>query len=171
MENINVSSCDTDELVEQNDTFAEKFKQWIKKHKNKIIVGSISLGIIFIFRGCKNQEEIDTVLHKLSTLFDNNLSNKIISGDAHSLYYDVKVDDELLKDSYDESILNIDMDKIIQENKFESIMSSYEVRQHIRNLPKGCKASPEKIATALENNIQLQPGQTWVEKYEKCIRI
>ena len=42
-----------------------------------------------------------------------------------------------------------------------------EVRRHIRTLPEGWKASPEKIASALEYNIILTERQTWVDSYIK----
>ncbi len=43
----------------------------------------------------------------------------------------------------------------------------FEVRRHIRNLPDGWHASPEKIAEALKNSIILMDGQTWVNSYMK----
>lgn len=43
----------------------------------------------------------------------------------------------------------------------------FEVDPHIRNLPSGWHASPEKKATALENGFELQEGQTWVSNYVK----
>ena len=36
--------------------------------------------------------------------------------------------------------------------------------KHLRKLPKGWHASPEKIATARENGFELQDGETWVEE-------
>ncbi|MDE6724393.1 MAG: hypothetical protein K2J79_02210 [Ruminiclostridium sp.] len=41
------------------------------------------------------------------------------------------------------------------------------VKQHIRNLPNGRKASPEKIALAEELGIDLGESQTWIEEYQK----
>ena len=43
----------------------------------------------------------------------------------------------------------------------------FEVSRHIRNLPDGWHASPEKVAEALKNNIILMDGQTWVDSYVK----
>jgi len=43
----------------------------------------------------------------------------------------------------------------------------FEVDPHIRNLPAGWHASPEKAATALEHGFELLDGQTWVEAYRK----
>lgn len=41
----------------------------------------------------------------------------------------------------------------------------HDVAEHLRNLPEGRKASPEKIAAAAEHGYDLLPGQTWVENY------
>ena len=43
----------------------------------------------------------------------------------------------------------------------------FEVGRHIRNLPDGWHASPEKVAEALKNKIILREGQTWVDSYMK----
>ena len=45
----------------------------------------------------------------------------------------------------------------------------FDVAKHVRNLPEGWHASPEKIATALENGIELLDGQTWVDSYWKGV--
>lgn len=45
----------------------------------------------------------------------------------------------------------------------------YDVSKHIRNLPKGQRASAEKIATAMENGFELKEGQTWVTDYVKGV--
>lgn len=37
--------------------------------------------------------------------------------------------------------------------------------KHIRKLPDGWQASPEKVATAKENGFDLRPGETWVDDY------
>ena len=46
-------------------------------------------------------------------------------------------------------------------------INQFEVSRHIRNLPNGWHASPEKVAEALKNNIVLGEGQTWVNSYMK----
>ena len=45
----------------------------------------------------------------------------------------------------------------------------FDVAKHVRNLPEGWHASPGKIATALENGIELLDGQTWVDSYWKGV--
>lgn len=44
---------------------------------------------------------------------------------------------------------------------------AFDVSTHIRNLPKGWKASPEKIAEAAELGINLLDNQTLVDSYMK----
>ena len=48
----------------------------------------------------------------------------------------------------------------------EDNVKPHHASKHIRNLPKGQKASPEKIATAKENGFDdLKENQTWVEEH------
>lgn len=49
----------------------------------------------------------------------------------------------------------------------DSARFPFEVRRHIRNLPVGYHASPEKINSALLEDIALMEGQTWVKSYVK----
>ena len=42
-----------------------------------------------------------------------------------------------------------------------------DVNKHIRNLPLGYKASPEKLLTAIANGMELSANQTWVDTYSK----
>lgn len=47
----------------------------------------------------------------------------------------------------------------------EDNVKPHHASKHIRNLPKGHKASPEKVATAKENGFDLKENQTWVEEH------
>ena len=47
----------------------------------------------------------------------------------------------------------------------------FDVIAHIRTLPEGWHASPEKIAEAAELQIVLLPNQTLVDAYTKGIRV
>ena len=70
--------------------------------------------------------------------------------------------------------LNMEFEDVDDENE-SSISPASEVEEdnvkphhaskHIRNLPKGHKASPEKVATAKENGFDLKENQTWVEEH------
>lgn len=169
MVNNYVSKSESDEIIENEETFWEKTKKKLQKHKKKIIVGCVSfVSVGAVVLGFKKQEEIKSFIDNWRATLDDILRDKSISVDDQLYYQDIQVDDSLLEDSYDDTLLNIYLDGI-QDNNIDSIMSSYEVRRHIRNLPRGWKASPEKIATALENNIVLQQGQTWVDTYEKGV--
>ncbi len=44
-----------------------------------------------------------------------------------------------------------------------------DVHKHVRNLAPGYSASPEKVASAVENGIELLENQTWVKDYTKNI--
>lgn len=42
-----------------------------------------------------------------------------------------------------------------------------DISRHIRNLPEGWNASPEKIDVAIKTGIKLNAHQTWVDNYSK----
>ena len=47
----------------------------------------------------------------------------------------------------------------------------FDVCAHVRNLPEGWHASPEKLAEAAALNIILLPNQTLVDSYVKCKQV
>ncbi|MBW6475007.1 MAG: hypothetical protein K0B14_17910 [Anaerolineaceae bacterium] len=58
----------------------------------------------------------------------------------------------------------------IIENNVNSINANgrvVNVTKHIRNLPEGWKASPEKINSAIKKGVLLETNQTWVDDYSK----
>ncbi len=65
-------------------------------------------------------------------------------------------------DDFQDSIDNIE--------KTIEITRVIEVREGIRNLPEGYKASDEKIAEAIAKGIELGPRQTIVDSYKKTIK-
>lgn len=124
---------------------------WIKKHKKELIIAGVSIGTLTLFvLGIKNQETVKTVWDSLKNIIkQSNVRNA-------------------------ETIINVTV-VIPQEPVLEVVSTAasnsdttpFEVRRHIRNLPDGWHASPEKIAEALKNNIILMDGQTWVDNYIK----
>lgn len=64
----------------------------------------------------------------------------------------------------------IDPSKIIPFEKCSVDKLPFDVHKHIRNLAPGAHPSPEKVATALENGMELQQNQTWVKDYTKRLR-
>ena len=125
--------------------------QWIKGHKKQLIIAGVSIGsLILIIFGVKNQEEIKTLWDSLKRLVDHPEKEK--AGIA------VKVS----ADTPSELLPAIDITVT-----FDLEPIPFEVRRHIRNLPEGHHASPEKIAEAKKNNIILMENQTWVNSYMK----
>ena len=51
--------------------------------------------------------------------------------------------------------------------EIEVVEKIVDVSKHIRTLPKGHNASLAKTLTAIENDFQLEMGQTWVEAYSR----
>ena len=125
--------------------------RWIKEHKKELIIAGISVAtMILIVLGIKNRETLKALwdsLRKVTKEPTAKIAEPVI-----------KVAMEMPQDSAQEVIT------VMTSN---SDTLPFEVSRHIRNLPEGWHASPEKIAEALKNNIILMDGQTWVDSYMK----
>lgn len=124
--------------------------RWIKKHKAELIIAGFSIGtLILMVLGIKNHAMIKSLWESLRASVEQPRVNMTTVTKVT-----VDVQPEPIKEVF----------TTIQSN---SDPLPYEVSRHIRNLPEGWHASPEKIASALENNITLMDSQTWVESYMK----
>ena len=125
--------------------------QWIKEHKKQLIFAGISIGtLILIILGIKNRAAIKAVWDSLKGVVDHPTAK-----DA----------EEVVKCITD--IPPAPTSEIVTIMASNSEMVPFEVSRHIRNLPDGWHASPEKIVDALNNKIILMDGQTWVDSYMK----
>ena len=125
--------------------------RWIKKHKNELIIAGISIGtLILIILGIKNRATIKALWESLR--------NVMIHPNAKVTEVVTKVTVEIPQEPIKEVVTAV-------TSNTDTI--PFEVSRHIRNLPDGWHASPEKVAEALKNNIILMDGQTWVESYMK----
>lgn len=127
---------------------------WIKEHKKELVIAGISAGtIILIVLGIKNREIIKAIWDSLK---------KAVKQPTVKVTETItKVTVEIPQEHIQEAITAV-------ASNTESL--SFEVSRHIRNLPDGWHASPEKVAEALKNDIVLMDGQTWVDSYVKgCV--
>ena len=117
--------------------------RWIKDHKKQMIIAGISIGtLILIILGIKNRAAIKAVWDSLKGVVKHPTA---------------KAAEEVAKV----------VTEIVTAVVSNSETLPFEVSRHIRNLPDGWHASPEKVAEALKNNIILMDGQTWVDSYVK----
>lgn len=120
---------------------------WIKAHKKQLILAGIGItALIALVLGIKNKETLKALWASLKAM---------LAPTPQKVTETVNV--VLLEKPVSTTVRMISDDPAIPT----------EVRRHIRNLHEGWKASPEKLAAALEKNIILQEGQTWVENYKK----
>lgn len=127
---------------------------WIKEHKKELVIAGISAGtIILIVLGIKNREIIKAIWDSLK---------KAVKQPTVKVTETItKVTVEIPQEHIQEAITAV-------ASNTESL--PFEVSRHIRNLPDGWHASPEKVAEALKNDIVLMDGQTWVDSYVKgCV--
>ena len=125
--------------------------RWIKEHKKELIIAGISIAtLVLIVLGIKNRETLAALWDSLREVAKEPTAK--IAGPV------IKVATEIPQDSAQEVI-------VVMTSNSDTL--PFEVSRHIRNLPEGWHASPEKIAEALKNNIILMEGQTWVDSYMK----
>lgn len=141
-----------------------KFRQWIKDHKKELTIAGISTTmLILLVLAVKNRAELAELMRKvtasLSKTSDSAAVNAVcpVNIDACAHVSDVT------------SVVSQPVQNITSGTQVDRI--PFEVSKHIRNLPDGYHASPEKVATALENGIQLLDNQTWVMNYTKGMPI
>ena len=116
--------------------------RWIKDHKKQMIIAGISIGtLILIILGIKNRAAIKAVWDSLKGVVKHPTA---------------KVAEEVAKVVTD--IPPAPASEIVTAVVSNSETLPFEVSRHIRNLPDGWHASPEKVAEALKNNIILMDG-------------
>lgn len=129
----------------------KKLIQWIKQHRKELVIVGLSIGaLILIILGIKNRETIKSLWDSLMKAVKQ--TNVKTTETITSVT--VEITPEPVKTGLTAVVSN-------------SNSIPFEVSRHIRNLPDGWHASPEKIAEALKNNIILMDGQTWVDGYIK----
>ena len=128
---------------------------WIKTHKKELIIAGVSVTAIVAAILCyKNWESIEKLWLSLIKKVDN-IPVKTEIVDTVEVLTPVAV-----------TVVEPEIEVFVPVLR-ESPQFPFEVCDHIRNLPEGWHASPEKIATAAEHGFNLLPGQTWVENYTK----
>lgn len=125
--------------------------RWIKEHKKELIIAGVSIeALVLVVIGIKNKDAIKELWESLkNTAIQTSLK---VSDAATEVVMKAPIE------SFQNGVSNI-------ASNSEAI--PFEVRRHIRNLPEGWHASPEKIEEALKNSIILMDGQTWVDGYMK----
>lgn len=127
--------------------------QWIKTHKKQLIVAGISIGtLILIVYAIKNKASIKSIAESLISL----VKTPIVLKPNETVATATKT-------------VSASTSEIVSSVTSESEVIPFAVSMHIRNLPDGCHASPEKIAEALMNGIDLADGQTLVTGYMKGV--
>ena len=154
----------------QNTCNEKGFKNWVKRNKDKIIIGlstvaSIAAGV-FIY---KNRNIIeDSLFHngiKKGSLSRITPGTKVDTGSTTVNNYDSIIDTIPTNNKPDiiDDIVNNSTPTIINDG------NPFPVNGFVRDLPEGSKASPEKIKEALELGIELGPNQTYVDPYYKNV--
>ena len=129
----------------------KKLIEWIKAHRKVLIISGISVCALVLFvLGIKNKAKIEAVWSWLKRKTKQTELLMAFEGGTEDVA---------------KSIISSGESSAIAATSAETL--TFKVRGHIRVLPAGWHASPEKIAEALSNDIVLAEGQTWVAEYLK----
>ena len=129
----------------------KKIINWVKEHKTQLIIAGLSIGaIVLIILGIKKGKSVKDVLDSLKVVTKIPIKEDTIAN------MDLTAETTLVHEMSVMTVMNSD-----------STGSSFEVKRHIRNLPEGWHASPEKVEEARKDNIILKAGQTLVDAYVK----
>lgn len=132
---------------------------WVKAHRKELIIAGISVAVVIgIILGIKNRNDI-------KDLFDF-LEEKIVKAQAKMPEF--KTTKAVFATKTRDTVADIiPMSEITAVRNYTPSQASFDVSDHIRNLPEGCHASAKKIIEAAAREIILQPGQTLVDAYTK----
>ena len=135
------------------------FIEWVKAHKKQLTITGIStLAIIGIVLGIKNKDAIIELWDSLQKLISKSPSETPTFSTPAPKTMEIQST----------------MSEIVAETKevtraYTPSTIPFNVKDHLRNLPEGWHASPEKIAEAELLGIELLPNQTLVNSYTKGV--
>ena len=130
------------------------FIVWVKQHKKELIIAGLSvMTIVAIILGIKHFDELKELWNTLRGITEQPI--KSVSAPRNVLPPDTA------------SLPVQTVKPVVNDVVRQSASEPFDVSKHLRNLHTGWHASPDKIATALENGFVLEEGQTWVTDFTK----
>lgn len=135
------------------------FIEWVKAHKKQLTITGIStLAVIGIILGIKNK---DTIIELWASL-QKSISKAPPETPTFSMPAPKTTE------------IRTATSELVAETKeltraYTPQTIPFNVKDHLRNLPEGWHASPEKIAEAELLGIELLPNQTLVNSYTKGV--
>ena len=119
--------------------------EWVKENKKELIVAGVGIGALtLITLDIRSKAAVIAIWETLK---------KAVRRPAGTV---AKVAAEVSREPICEAV-------VLMGPNSESL--PFLVRHHLRNLPKGQHASPQKLADAMKVNFVLMDGQTWVKAY------
>ena len=138
--------------------------KWVKSHKKQLAaVGISAIAVVALILAIKNREALANIMKNIVASVSkpaNTVTSQSASAVKAGSYAQVTDIAKAVSEPVQSITTSAQIDKI-----------PFDVHKHVRNLPDGYHASPEKVATALENGIELLNNQTWVVNYTKGLPI
>lgn len=159
----------TDIKGNQKSNDEKGFRNWLKRNKDKVVIGITalaSLAAIVLLK--KNGDKVENIF------LSNGVKKKVVYktirtiGNSSNTTVNSAIGDITGKLPVTESTVTTVSETVVE--KTTSLLNDgkpFQVKGFPRTLPEGWKASPEKIAEALEFGIELGPNQTYVDPFMK----
>lgn len=123
--------------------------RWVKEHKKELIIAGVGIAaVIAAVLIIRNRVALKAYWHALSALLKKTTPAV-----------------ETVTSTVDTTA------RTTQSVVTTRVVTPHKVNGHVRTLPIGHHASPNKIATALENGFDLLEGQTWVADYSTGVMV
>lgn len=153
----------------------KKLVKWIKEHKRELIAVGISVGALLLLAlGIKNKDQVKKLYQQLRELIKPTsievAKEIVVAFPKSKAEAPTEVIQSLVStvEPLSAAVQKTIFDAESAHKAHEAVEhASFMVNKHPRTLPAGWNASPEKIATALENGFDLKANQTWVISYPK----
>lgn len=132
---------------------------FLKKHKKEITLGDVIAAIFGVFiithanqdKGAEAAEKLLSACNRKALPEESHVINEFAASDIFQ--------------EPDEIQENV-MEMIDAKDAVARTHAPHTTNMHLRTLPEGWTASPEKEAEALEYGIRLEKGQTLVDSYQ-----
>lgn len=150
-----------DKKQEEQEAKTSPVLQFCKKHKKEIALGgaiAAAVGLrIFITTRANQDEGVEAAEEFLSAC-----NRKALPEESHVINEFAASDIFQEPDEIQENVLEM----IDAKDTVVRTHAPHTTNMHLRTLPEGWTASPEKEAEALEYGIRLEKGQTLVDSYQ-----
>ena len=139
------------------------FIKWVKKHKRALIIAGISITAL-ISLAVYNKDSINELWNYLRKRINEHPES--VKKVTHTIKNTVNTVADVKEGNNVTYIKTKSLETISEKTSDNKVI---DINSYFRNLPKGRKASPEKIKEVQELGLIMPAGKTYVNAHKRCI--